>query len=164
MVRYLILNYGNQNYRVMNKSIQQLETFFDEYAQRVNQALNDEPSDIDATVNSFANCFIESSPLGVICGKNDKDFRKNIAEGYVFYRSIGITSMDIVSKEITALDAYHNMTKIHWKTNFVRKDGSKGSIKFDVIYFTWSIDEEHKIFSYITGDEQKALEEKGLIP
>lgn len=147
----------------MNRNIQQLETFFDQYAERLNKALNNEQSDIDTTVNCFANCFIESSPLGVICGKNDKDFRKKIPEGYAFYRSIGITSMDILSKEITPLDTYHNMTKIQWKTNYINKKGSKGSIKFDVIYFTWSIDEEHKIFSYITGDEQKAYEDAGLI-
>lgn len=36
-------------------------------------------------------------------------------------------------------------------------------IFFAVIYFVQSRENEHKIFAYITGDEQKAFRENGLI-
>ena len=65
--------------------------------------------------------------------------------------------------EITQLDPRHAMTKVHWKSGFVRKDRSAGSIEFDVIYLVQIKDLQPKIFAYITGDEQSALKEEGLI-
>lgn len=147
----------------MDIRIEQLEIFFDQYAERFNKALNNKDSDVNETAKAFADCFIEASPLGTICGKNDEQFRAKIPQGYAFYKSIGVTSMDIISKEITIFDEYHSMTKVRWRTNFVKKDKSEGNIEFDVIYFTWSKGEEHKIFTYITGDEQKALKENGVV-
>lgn len=84
-------------------------------------------------------------------------------KGYAFYRNIGITSMDIVSKTITPLDNFHTITKVRWKSNFIKKDGLKSSIEFENIYFTQTKDSQHKVFAYITGDEQAALKEAGLL-
>jgi hypothetical protein len=149
--------------KAMDNRIEQLEIFFNQYAERFNNALNNENPNIYETANAFADCFIEASPLGVTCGRNDEQFRAVIPQGYAFYKSIGVTSMDIISKETTVLDYIHSMTKVHWKTTFVKQDKSKTSIEFDVIYFTRSKGDEHKIFTYITGDEQKALKENGLV-
>ncbi len=147
----------------MKSRTEQLEIFFAQYEERFNKALGTEYTDVEEAAKVFAECFVEASPVGIICGKNDDEFRAKIPQGYAFYKSIGVTSMDIISKTITVLDDYHSMTKIHWRTNFVKKDKSKGTIEFDVTYFTWSKDKEHKIFCYITGDEQKALRDNGLI-
>jgi hypothetical protein len=84
-------------------------------------------------------------------------------EGYAFYKNIGITSMEIISRGITFLDDFHTMIKIHWKSNFIKKDGSKGEIEFENIYFTQTRDNQPKVFAYITGDEQAVLREFGLI-
>ena len=148
----------------MNKRIQQLNDFFNSYALRFNDALKNENPDIEGTENSFSGCFIAANPSGVVCGNNNEDFKTAMLEGYAFYKSIGITSMDIASLEITILNGFHEMTKIRWKCSYVKKkDSSKGSIEFENFYFTQSKENEHKIFAYITGDEQTALKENGLI-
>jgi hypothetical protein len=115
------------------------------------------------TVNSFASCFIGANPSGIACGKNDDQFLKVIKEGYAFYTGIGVTAMDIVSTEITALDDFHHMTKVCWRCSFTRKDGYEGKIKFDNIYLTQTVAGQTRIFAYITGDEQASLKENGLI-
>lgn len=147
----------------MDNRKQQVNDFFDRYAARFNHALKGETTDIDGTIKSFAECFIEASPAGINCGKNDNTFRTTLPKGYDFYKKIGIVSMDIISKEIVLLDEYHVMTKIHWRSNFIKKDQPKGSIVFDVIYLLQAKESDCKIFAYITGDEQKALKENGLI-
>lgn len=112
---------------------------------------------------AFADCFIEASPLGINCGKNDEQFKIGIPQGYTFYKNIGITSMDIIAKEINILDTYHAMIKIHWRSAFIKKNKSAGNIEFDVIYFVQTKGKQNKIFAYITGDEQTVLKENGLI-
>ncbi|MNY53329.1 hypothetical protein D3C86_1890750 [compost metagenome] len=83
-------------------------------------------------------------------------------KGYEFYKKIGITSMDILSKKITVLDEYHVMAKIYWRSNY-QKDKATGKIDFEVTYFLLFKDGNYKIFAFITGDEEKALKEHGLV-
>lgn len=147
----------------MSNTHQQLELFFKAYAERFNQALQGGRTDVDETANAFADCFIEASPAGIVCGKNDATFREQIPKGYAFYRSIGMTAMNIISTEITILDDDHSIVKVYWQSKFVQKDQQPGSMEFPVYYFLQSKGTGHKIFSYITGDEQKALRENGLI-
>ena len=147
----------------MDKRVRQLEDFFEQYAENFNAAIKTETPDAEKTAVSFADCFIEASPAGINCGKNDSQFREMIPKGYAFYKKIGIVSMDIISKEITLLDDSHAMVKIYWRSGFIRKDKSKGEIDFSVIYFLQDKENECRIFAYITGDEQKALKENGLI-
>jgi hypothetical protein len=142
---------------------QEIERFFDQYAGRFNNVLHGAAPDIDAIVGSFADCFIEASPLGVSCGKNNEQFREVIPKGYEYYKAIGITSMDILHKDISLLDDFHSMARISWRSSFRRKDGVQGSIDFVVIYLLQSLDTQHRIFCYVTGDEQKALKENDLI-
>ena len=142
---------------------QQIDSFFNGYAVLFNKGINGESSNVEEIARLFADCFIAASPDGVHCGKNDEQFRTAIPQGYDFYKNIGIISMEIISKEITILDDYHTMTKVHWKSGFTKKDNSTGSLEFDVIYFIQTMTSKHKIFAYITRDEQKALREHGLI-
>lgn len=141
-----------------------ISRFFDNYAARFNSALQDEAPDIEATVNSFGPCFVEASPAGIICSKNDERFKDAIPKGYQFYKSIGTVSMKIGSKTITELDEYHAMVKIHWQSLYQKKEGNREEIGFDVYYFVQVMDQRPKIFAYVTGDEQKLLQEKGLVP
>ena len=147
----------------MEKRIEQICIFFDQYADRFNLALKTGEGNIDATVASFADCFVEASPVGVVCGINNDEFRQVIPQGYKFYKKIGITSMNILDKEISILDDYHAMARIHWQSIYDRKDEQTGDIDFDVIYFVQDLGKGLKIFAYITGDEQKALKDNGLI-
>ena len=66
-------------------------------------------------------------------------------------------------KEITILDECHAMTKLRWKSNFVKPDKSKIGIEFENIYFTQTKENSHKVFAWITGNEQTVLKEYGLI-
>jgi hypothetical protein len=141
----------------------EIDNFFNRYEARVNQALAGTEPNIDETANSFAEHFIEASPLGVNAGKNDEKFREMIPQGWTFYKNIGIRSMDILSKQITILDEFHALVKIHWNSSFVRKDKSEGAISFDVFYLLQKRDDNIRIFAYITGDEQQALKDEGLI-
>jgi hypothetical protein len=141
----------------------EIDEFFFQYATRFNQALREERTDVDDTANAFAKCFIEANPRGVTCGDNDAQFRKIIRQGHAFYRSIGMTDMEIISKEIIGLDEYHWLVEVHWRASFVKVDGSLGEIEFDAFYLLQKLTNSYKIFTYITGDEQKALKEKELI-
>ena len=148
----------------MGITYQTLGSFFTEYEARTNRALGTTPSvDVEATAAAFADCFVGASPVGVMCGKNDEEFRKQIHTGLEFYRSIGTKSMTIKSLTTTLLDDYHSMVKVHWEAFYRQQDGHEDLIDFDVIYPVQTIDETPKIFAYITGDEQKVLRERGLI-
>lgn len=147
----------------MDKRIQQLTDFFNLYAYRFNNAIKGESPDIEGTAESFSNCFVSANPLGVIGGSNNEDFRTAMSQGYAFYKSIGVTSMDIVSMEIIILNEFHELTKILWKCSYTKKDSSKGIIEFENFYFTQTKQNEPKIFAYITGDEQAVLKENGLV-
>src|SRR5690606_41518373 len=71
-----------------------------------------------------------SNPLGVSCGKNDKKLLEVSKEGYSFYRKIGVTSMEIVSKEVNLLDDFHAMVKVRWRSHFI-KENSKETLDLD---------------------------------
>lgn len=147
----------------MNNKEQQLDDFFNHYCEVFNKAIKKDIPEIEQTAELFSTCFIAANPSGVNCGQNNETFRDAMQKGYVFYRDIGITSMDIVSKKITVLDNFHTMVKVHWKSNFHKRDGVKGSIEFENIYFIQTRDGQHKVFAYITGDEQTALKKAELI-
>ncbi|WP_332449431.1 hypothetical protein [Methanoculleus sp.] len=128
-------------------------------------ALADPPEiDVEATTGAFADCFVGANPHGVFCGKNGELFRAQLPAGFAFYRSIGTKSMNVGSLEVTDLDDYHLMVKVHWVSVYTNRDGSDERIDFDNIYFVQMIGEKPRIFGYVTGDEQKLLRERGLIP
>jgi hypothetical protein len=148
----------------MSKRKKYIEEFFSEYEANFNNGIKDARSNVkDHIQRSFSDCFIESSPLGVNCGKNDDEFLNKVKQGFDFYRGIGSKAMNIVSKEIITIDEFHAMVKIYWRYSYV-KDEKPGTIDFHVTYFVRSFDNETKIFGYVSGDEQKALRERGLIP
>lgn len=140
-----------------------IDDFFNRYASVVNNALFGGALDMDMITHSFADFVVGANPMGVAGGSNDENFRKSIQQGIDFYKQIGITSMNISSKEITALDEFHAMVKINWTAFYVKKSSS-GEIAFEVFYFVRDKDDTTRIFAYITGDEQGALRDHQLIP
>jgi hypothetical protein len=147
----------------MDNRQQTLEEFFTRYENRFNEVLSGGQPDVEDIAGDFAEYFIEASPVGIISGANDKKFREMIPEGWGFYKKIGVQAMNILSKDITMLDEMHAVVKIQWKSLFIRKDESKGDIVFEVFYMVQLRKDGPKIFAYVTGDEQKALKEEGLI-
>ena len=147
----------------MDQREQLINIFFIHYKNVFNKAIKENMPDAEPTVELFSNCFIAADPSGINCGRNDETFLDAMQKGYAFYKNIGITSMEIVSSQITLLNDFHAMAQIHWKSNFISKNGQKGSIEFNNIYFIQTRENQHKVFAYITGDEQAALKQKGLI-
>ncbi len=147
----------------MENRVRQIEEFFDRYGKIFNQSLEGSNEEMEQTAQLFAESFIGANPGGVFCGKNDKEFLEVMQQGYAFYKNIGITSMEIVSKEITLLDDFHAMARIGWRAHYIRKDLSAGSIDFNNIYFTQTLEGRPKVFAYITGDERAAFEGIGLV-
>lgn len=150
-----------QNAMLMKEIKQKTEAFFREYEDRFNQGLAGKP-DVEGTAAAFAESFIESSPVGVNAAKNDAEFRKVIPQGMEFYKSIGTQSMKIKELAVTLIDEFHVMAKVHWDSRY-QQQGRDISIEFDVVYFLRYFDGVLKIFAYVTGDEQKLLEQHGLV-
>jgi hypothetical protein len=145
--------------------VKTIQDFFAAYEVRFNRALADSAEiDVEAMAGAFADCFIAADPNGVLCGKNDEEFRTRIPEGFAFYRNIGTKSMRIASLAVTPLDGCHLMANVHWESVYRKTDGSEERIDFDNIYFVQILGGKPRIFGYITGDEQKLLRERGLIP
>lgn len=142
---------------------ERVDTFFEAYASNFNEVLLGAEVNIDKVSQCFSECFIEASPLGVNASKNNEQFKEAIPKGFEFYKRIGITSMQILSKDITALDSQHTMVKVKWQALFKRKDDTNGEVAFDVFYFLQAHDETFRIFAYITGDEQTVLKQEGLV-
>jgi hypothetical protein len=121
-------------------------------------------TDVEGTAAAFADCFVAANPRGVACGQNDGRFRAAIPQGWEFYRRTGMTSMEIVLIQVTPLDEIHAMARVRWDSRYRKPDGQEEQIGFEVIYLLQIRDGVPKIFAYITGDEEKALREKGLTP
>jgi len=140
-----------------------IDQFFDAYAARFNDSLTRDQIDLDSTVNAFADCFIEASPAGVQCSKNDQQFKEAIPQGYALYKQTGMQAMVIEGKELTLLDEMHALVRVQWRSDHIRKDATSVSIPFEVIYLLQQQESGLKIFAYITGDEQKVMQEKGVL-
>jgi hypothetical protein len=141
-----------------------LVRFLAEYETRLNRALSEDPVvDVEATAAGFASCFVAANPSGIVCSMNDEEFRAAIPKGFDFYRSIGTRGMKIASLTVTELDDCHAMAKVRWHSIYRRADATDVAIDFDVIYLFHMPDGNPKIFGYITGDENRALREHGLL-
>ena len=144
-----------------NNYHEKIKAFFNEYAQRFKDALEGKDKE-EETAGAFAEYFMESSPVGIFCGKNDAEFKKKIPGGNKHYRDIGTKEMIINNIEISKLDDIHYMSKVYWHSVY-RKNSSDINIDFSVIYLLQEKDDKLKIFCYLTGDEQKLMKEKGVI-
>lgn len=142
--------------------MEKVHAFFEAYEDRFNRALKSE-MDVNEIAGAFADYFVEASPVGIIGSKNDDAFKERIPKGYEFYKSIGTQAMEIRALDVTQLNDMHYMVKACWHSVYEKKDGATEMIDFDVYYFLQEREGRLKIFSYITGDEQAVLKEKGLV-
>jgi len=142
-----------------------VQEFFSDYEARFNRALGPtSEEDVEATAGAFAACFVAANPTGVYCGRNDQQFRAAIPQGNQYYRNIGMKSVHISAMELTELDQQHMLAKVFWDSFYEKPDGKPVEIAFAVIYLLQINGQQPRIFAYITGDEQLALQEHGLLP
>lgn len=154
---------------------QMIVDFFTAYARRFNDYLQSAPDAaskgklakgklaVRGVIDSFAPYFVESSPVGVQGGRNGWLFRRMVPRGFARYQRIGAKRMDIAGLDSTLLDAFHALCKVSWHSEYELENGTRESIDFEVIYLLRIKDGPPKIFAYITGDEQQALEDHGVI-
>jgi hypothetical protein len=131
-------------------TVEALDRFFAEYERTVNSGLAEpEATGPEANAGAFADCFFEASPAGVICRRNDQQFRERIPQGFEFYRKLGTSSMKILSIAPAQLDEHHWTVKIRWGTVF-REEAA--AVEFDVIYLVQDISGRIKIIGCIAGE------------
>jgi predicted ester cyclase len=141
---------------------ERVQAFFERYADRFNRSLEGDKVDVEEVADSFASHFIEASPAGVHGARNGLLFRWMIPRGFAHYKKLGTTKMLIRDLAVEALDTDHALAKVHWDSRYIKQDGSKDQIEFDVTYLLHFQAGEPKIFAYITGDEERLLREHGL--
>jgi hypothetical protein len=142
-----------------------IRKFFKGYENQFRRALKG-PAGVDAPRVSacFAAYFVESSPEGVHGGRNGWMFRFMIGRGFAFYRKIGTRDMTLEVVDVGVIDDRHSMAKIAWEARCTRKDGSEVRVPFEHIYFLRHERNTFRIFAYTAGDQQKLMEEYGLVP
>lgn len=139
-----------------------VERFFADYAAGFNEALGPSP-DLDAIAGRYTDAFIGAGPQGVSVARNNETFRATLRKGYDFYRSIGTKEMYVRSVDVHPIDDLHVLASVHWGSRYETKEGREVSIDFDVHYLLQMIGGEPKVFGFISGDEQAALREHGLV-
>lgn len=137
---------------------------FNDYGRISNDALEDPSSvDIDRVVAFFAAYFVGSTPHGVLGGANDEKFREVIPKGFSHYREVGGKQMLITGIKVTPLNDLHALAEVGWDFAYVNKSGESGHIRFTNFYFITVAGGPPRIFAYITGDEEKAMKDHGLV-
>lgn len=135
---------------------------FGRYESFFNRALG---GDVDAEefASLYAPEFIGAAPAGVMTGKNDEQFRQAMTQGYAHYRDIGTKEMRLRHVGILAIDEYHCLAHVAWTATYTREKQADVALDFDVHYLVQKLDEEAKVFGWISGDEQALLKEHGIL-
>ncbi|MGE3149305.1 MAG: nuclear transport factor 2 family protein [Pseudorhodoplanes sp.] len=139
-----------------------IRKFFERYESFFNQCLHGD-IDMDEVGSLYASEFIAASPIGVMAGKNDAQFKQVMAQGYARYRAIGTKEMRLRNVRLSSIDEHHCMAHVAWTATYAREGQSDVSIDFDVHYFIQNLDEEPKVFGWVSGDEQALLQKHGII-
>ena len=143
----------------METSIRKL---FERYERVFNAALHGDV-DMDDVAGLYAAEFIAASPAGVMTGKNDEQLKQVMAQGYARYRAIGTKEMRMRGLRISPMDEHHCVAHVAWRADYVRNDKPDVTIDFDVHYLVQQLGAEPKVFGWVSGDEQAALKEHGII-
>ena len=140
-----------------------IPAFFESYANLYNRALAGE-NVFGEIASRFSTRFIAAGPQGVSTGKQDAAFRRTLAKGYDFYRSIGTKKMTAKRVETTPIDASHCMAKVFFCAEYRKPDGSSLKLEFDVTYLLDVSTTKPKIFGFVAGDEMALYRQYGLVP
>lgn len=120
-------------------------------------------ADMEQVASSYAAVFVAASPVGLNAGQNDEELKKAMRQGFEYYRQIGTKDMLLREVRITPIDEHHCVAHVAWTAVYDRGDEPDVSIDFEVHYLMQQLGDEPKIFGWITGDEQAALKEHGII-
>lgn len=144
---------------MMQASVRKL---FERYESVFNRSLGGD-MDMEAVAALYASEFIAASPAGVMAGKNDDRLKQVMAQGYARYRAMGTKEMRIRTVRLSPMDDHHCVAHVAWTATYARKDRPDAAIDFDVHYFVQKLDEEPKVFGWVSGDEQALLRKHDII-
>lgn len=63
---------------------------------------------------------------------------------------------------ISPIDARHCVAHVAWTATYARKDQPEVTIDFDVHYLVQKLDEEARVFDWVSADEQELLRQHGI--
>ena len=136
--------------------------FFRRYESFFNRSLRGD-MDMDQAATLYASEFIAASPAGVSTGKNDQQLKQFMADGYARYRAVGTKEMRLRDVEISPIDEYHCVAHVAWTATYSREHQPDVAIDFNVHYFVQKLEDEPKVFGWVSGDEQALLRKHGII-
>jgi len=137
--------------------------FFEGYEANFNAAILCVADGVTQCADAFAEVFVAAEPARLACSRNDDSFRQSIEESCLFYRTVGTRAVRLDGIDSTPIDGDHVMARVHWRGEFRRADGSDVEVPFDIVYFVRMNDDVMKIFGYVTGDQQAALRQHGVL-
>ncbi len=140
----------------------EVKNFFRRYEQFFMQSLNGE-IDSDELSALYAQEFIAASPLGVMTGKNDSIFQKTLEQGYEQYRKMGTQRMCVRDVSVSPIDDIHCVARVAWTAAYSTSAKPNIEIDFEVNYLMQELDNELRVFGWISGNEQDLLKEYGVI-
>jgi hypothetical protein len=85
-----------------------------------------------------------------------------MAQGYAHYRAIGTKDMRIRDVRLSPIDDLHCVAHVAWTATYRREDQPDVAIDFDVHYFVQKLNEDLKVFGWVSGDEQAVLRKHGI--
>jgi hypothetical protein len=136
--------------------------FFRRYSEAYQRSLGDHV-EAELIRSFFAEDFLALSTAGGInAGKNDDSFAETLEQGYAFYKAIGTVSMISDRVEAEEIAPNHDRVRVFYTAGYRRKDGTKVSISFDLVYLLQRTDGP-KIFAFIAGDEIGLYQRHGLV-
>jgi hypothetical protein len=144
-------------------SMPDYENLFRNYAAAYERSLG-------ATVDSpairgfFAEAFIAAGLNGEVkAGANDDGFEAVLQQGYRFYKALGTRRMRVDRIEAHPICEQHDRVRVFYVADYQKKDGSRVSIPFDVVYLLQRRADGPKIFGFIAGDEMALYRRYGLV-
>jgi hypothetical protein len=135
-----------------------MQQWFLDYADAVNRF------DADRVSRQYAACYVEATPRGSVCIRNDETFRKALREKQAFMDGVGFRAARAERVEDSRLDQHYSMVKVHWRIEFESKPGKRVDAEFDNTYFVRHEGYDARVVCYISHqDEEETMRKLGLI-
>ncbi|HEX5686229.1 MAG TPA: hypothetical protein VFY73_19545 [Ideonella sp.] len=139
------------------------DALFHDYAAVFERSLGD-VVDSAAIRGFFAESFVSAGPNGQLqMGSNDTGFEQALQQAYGFYKAIGTQRMWVERVRAQAIDGEHDIVQVAYIAEYLRPDGERLSIPFQVSYLMQRRAQGPKIFGFVAGDEMAVYRQHGLV-
>ena len=139
-----------------------IDAFMTRYAALFRRALIEDPAP-DEIAALYAAEVIAASPQGVRAARNDADFARAMRQAHARYRAIGTRDIRIETMRLSPIDDHHCIAHVGWHASYARDGAPDQQIAFEVHYLMQVLDDQPRIFGWVSGDEQAVLRQHGII-